>query len=932
MASPTPLSTSPISSEGSTVLLSPDRDQSPDSPDHGEHTPTFPDRPGSPSHLGPARSFTTVTGSPDRRPTRPSSPARDLSPRSPGPEWYAPIVPDRPGSPSHLGSAGSTTIATGSFSIVTGSPDRPSEPFSFPASPAILSAFGSDPLAASESLAGSAPAAGVIGHIPSVSADDVRLTLATISYLWDREATFRSQADTIHALQQSYRDAVARGDRLQDEIDSLYRSAAPFVSFVQRRYNWMQGRYVDAVHSLSDCKRALRTHRDQSEEIRRLRTLLRAGDETQGSLERQVNALRAQIRSLAVELNSLRQQRDQLTTDRSFLHIDVLHLKEALDRSQAEIAEGLASISDLIQQVDGLSLLEGQLALSRQENDNLRRQLAEHLTVHDQLQVAEHDRDRAIAEHRALLDTLSSAILGSQSSTLTARPTPTSATQARSPPASTTQRSRSLARRSRSRSSGPPAKRRRVQPRSRSRDSSATRVASRLLSLNPSTPSKRLPRSDPPELSSNSSSSPPSSATSGTGSGSGELTESDSSSDDLTRSVLSHSRSAVRRPSRSGARSSIPGPSPDVQVAPASSAATTLVQAMSRSLSPAAPEPRYLSYPSTPVAAVPVIEIQDDGDVEDVEASPTRETHSETSSVSPPPGSTALSDRHLSDSDNSIVLPTHPVANRVISSVDFDNLPPLQQPRDRWIPNYLAPSRRVASEIAPWSVSRIAMICVRTMTLELLFHHYSKPRNFLFPFHIHGRAPPTGTWASGLISRQHIESLYATAPWDNIVIPVNPISFTMTGWYSDMGHRYLELESTHRQALWESTHAFPISPAQRRSERFMQTFWRQRKQRRSRFGARWKNFLKRILGGMIAGHCDLDILLDPFFLHYPRPHEERVWYPGLGHSNDPADLLEALDMADQEDPWRNQFRNAYWDHPGSQIPRLQDKFKPAPSS
>ena len=331
MASPTPLSTSPISSEGSTVLLSPDRDQSPDSPDHGEHTPTVPDRPGSPSHLGPARSLTTVTGSPDRRPTRPSSPARDLSPRSPGPEWYAPIVPDRPGSPSHFGSAGSTTIATGSLSIVTGSPDRPSEPLSFPASPATLSAFGSDPLTASESLLGSAPAAGVTGHIPSVSADDKRLTLATISYLWDREATFCSQADTIHALQHSYRDAVARGDRLQDEIDSLYRSAAPSVSFVQRRYNWMQGRYVDAVHSLSDCKRALRTPRDQSERFRRLRALLRASDADQGSLERQVKTLRVQINSLQAELNSLRQQRDQLTTDRSFLHIDVLHLKEALN-------------------------------------------------------------------------------------------------------------------------------------------------------------------------------------------------------------------------------------------------------------------------------------------------------------------------------------------------------------------------------------------------------------------------------------------------------------------------------------------------------------------------------------------------------------------------------------------------------------------------
>ncbi|CAI5731153.1 unnamed protein product [Peronospora destructor] len=461
--------------------------------------------------------------------------------------------------------------------------------------------------------------------------------------------------------------------------------------------------------------------------------------EDQGSLERQVNALRTQITSLQAELNSLRQQRDQLTSDRSFLHIDVLHLKEELARSQAEIAEGLASISDLIQQVDGLTPLEGQLALSRLENANLRRQLAEHLTVHDQLQVAEHDRDRAIAEHRALLDTLNSAILGSQSSTLTVRPTPTSATPAGSPPASTTQRSRSLARRSRSRSSGPPAKRRRVQPRSRSRDSSTTRVASRLLSLNPSTPSKKLPRSAPPEPSSDSSSSPPSSTSSGAGSGSGELTGSDSSSDDLTRSVLSHSRSAARRQPKIGCPIfNFRTPLRLLRLLPLLPQLLCWLKTLSRSPSPAAPEPRYLSYPSTPVAAAPVVEIQDDGDVEDVEASPTEETHSETGSASPPPGSTALSDRHLSDSDNSIILPTRPVANRVISSVDFDNLPPLQQPRDRWIPNYLAPSRRVASEIAPWSVSRIAMVCVRTMTIELLFHHYSKPRNFLFPSTIMG--------------------------------------------------------------------------------------------------------------------------------------------------------------------------------------------------
>ena len=85
------------------------------------------------------------------------------------------------------------------------------------------------------------------------------------------------------------------------------------------------------------------------------------------------------------------------------------------------------------------------------------------------------------------------------------------------------------------------------------------------------------------------------------------------------------------------------------------------------------------------------------------------------------------------------------------------------------------------------------MVCVRTLSIELLFYHYSKPRPFLFPSHSHERAPTTGTWASGLISRRRIEALYARSSWDNIVIPVNPISFSLTGWYRDMGTRYLEL-------------------------------------------------------------------------------------------------------------------------------------------
>ena len=72
---------------------------------------------GFPRHLGPARSPTISPGSPDRQPTRPSSPARDLPPGPPDRGRYAPIVPDR-----HESLSGSSLV--GSLSIVTGSPDR----------------------------------------------------------------------------------------------------------------------------------------------------------------------------------------------------------------------------------------------------------------------------------------------------------------------------------------------------------------------------------------------------------------------------------------------------------------------------------------------------------------------------------------------------------------------------------------------------------------------------------------------------------------------------------------------------------------------------------------------------------------------------------------------------------------------------------------
>ncbi|KAG2993628.1 hypothetical protein PC118_g3934 [Phytophthora cactorum] len=53
------------------------------------------------------------------------------------------------------------------------------------------------------------------------------------------------------------------------------------------------------------------------------------------------------------------------------------------------------------------------------------------------------------------------------------------------------------------------------------------------------------------------------------------------------------------------------------------------------------------------------------------------------------------------------------------------------------------------------------------------------------------------------------------------------------------------------------------------------------KEHRSRAGDRWEAFLQLVLEGMGRRLCDLDLLLDSFFLHFPQSWEAGVWYPGL---------------------------------------------------
>ena len=143
----------------------------------------------------------------------------------------------------------------------------------------------------------------------------------------------------------------------------------------------------------------------------------------------------------------------------------------------------------------------------------------------------------------------------------------------------------------------------------------------------------------------------------------------------------------------------------------------------------------------------------------------------------------------------------------------------------------------------------------------------------------------------------------------------------MTEWFQQLRTIYLVLEDRHRQALWNRfiKYIYPTNNGDAiQNWRILQNL----KQRRLRPGRSWKTVLRFILRGMVLGHCDLDILLDPFFLHLPLTTEIKLWYPCLEckQKNIP-NFLSALSKLDSTEPWRNQYRASIADHPGSLIPR-----------
>ncbi|KAG7394943.1 hypothetical protein PHYBOEH_004425 [Phytophthora boehmeriae] len=158
---------------------------------------------------------------------------------------------------------------------------------------------------------------------------------------------------------------------------------------------------------------------------------------------------------------------------------------------------------------------------------------------------------------------------------------------------------------------------------------------------------------------------------------------------------------------------------------------------------------------------------------------------------------------------------------------------------------------------------------------------------------------------------------------------MTPLSFNRPDLPREIVESYLDYERAHLQAYWESTHFLPITPDMYVDDASLRLYHSERKQRRARAGTAWRAFLQLVMSSLRARDFDLDLLLDPFFLHFPMRKECKYWYPGIeipDKTQWPATLREALEVTHLHDPWRNHYRDHAQAHPAESVARLRGKF------
>ncbi|POM58527.1 Hypothetical protein PHPALM_36811, partial [Phytophthora palmivora] len=297
-------------------------------------------------------------------------------------------------------------------------------------------------------------------------------------------------------------------------------------------------------------------------------------------------------------------------------------------------------------------------------------------------------------------------------------------------------------------------------------------------------------------------------------------------------------------------------------------------------------------------------------------------------------------------------------SNSDVGSGDQDNgsgpanpPPGRQPPRITFVPQIpfpegrCTPGRRItrimaATDIDPWIESRLANQTLIAMTVNFLFPMLPFRPDWIFPHRPTIFTSPTATAFCGhLITEANVKALQAAEPWQVIRNTLPPISFE-----ADVGGRlgifvrqYRDFGAAELIAYWESTHKFPITASMITRSPWLCAFAKQRNNRRSHAGNRWKRMLLTLIQAMIERWCDLDLLLDRSSSTSPSGPMKWPGIPGIEarranladlqlNRREPTDLLEALAEADTAGPWRNHYRDHTADHPARHLLRLDRKF------
>ncbi|KAF4149084.1 hypothetical protein GN958_ATG01725, partial [Phytophthora infestans] len=192
-------------------------------------------------------------------------------------------------------------------------------------------------------------------------------------------------------------------------------------------------------------------------------------------------------------------------------------------------------------------------------------------------------------------------------------------------------------------------------------------------------------------------------------------------------------------------------------------------------------------------------------------------------------------------------------------------------PDAAFIPGRRAPVAFAARDIEPWSAKKLNRVAIISLKITVLFPELPFRAEWIFPRT--ADAIPRAGYVDSLITRPLVEELTSAAPWDTLVTtPVDPVSFRgdVRGRLGVFVRAFRDFASKHRVAIWEGTHRFPISRNQLQGSTWLSNFNKQRGNRRSHAGRAWKRVLVILVLAIQDGWCDVDILLDPSFLHLPR--------------------------------------------------------------